>query len=192
MKMMFYCLGLITLFVSFGFGQSDDYNKNEVFGGYAHSSDFKPTTNENGFDAAFVHNLHRYFGVKTGFSGVYTKFPANSFYQTTNIAYYTATFGVQIRDNSTTKRIKPFAHGLVGLGAEVDKFKRVPNTCPACQQSSTALGVLLSATIGGGLDIKINNKIDIRVIQIDLSSVSIEESPAFGKLKLSTGLIFKF
>ena len=45
--------------------------------------------------------------------------------------------------------------------------------------------------IGGGLDIKVNKRIDIRAFQFDANPIYFDES-TYLNMRFSTGVVFKF
>ncbi len=186
---------------------SDDYDKGEIFAGYsgaAHytGSDFEPI--ENGFEVSGVYNVHRYFGIKADFSGTYRKVDGS--FQSiaspsvtlgdyrADHSLYNAAVGVQFKDNRRTSRIKPFGHVLIGYGKHTDKF---PAGCPAgavCPPFDADFSGT-SLIIGGGLDIKINRRLDIRAIQFDLNPIFYKfdgRTSSWDNNRFSSGIVFKF
>src|SRR5690348_15546642 len=121
----------------------DDYKKGEFYVGYSNgqvdtglNSDsgstvrdfFRDRASFNGVNASGVYNVSRYVGIKADVSGTFntTRF-ADSFvdpgtgttyntsFKTTN-SLYNVVGGVQLKDNSRSGTVKPFAHAMVGLG----------------------------------------------------------------------------
>lgn len=193
-----------------------DYKKGEFFVGYSNGqvdtgldsgnsvgSLFRDRANFNGVNASGVYNLNRYLGIKGDVSGTFntTRF-SDSFVDTTTGTTYTASFkttnslynavgGVQIKDNSREGTFKPFAHAMVGLGHIRTKVGDVQCTpaalCPVVEESFSDNG--LAGVFGGGLDIKVNNTIQIRVIQIDYNPIRIG-GQTDQNLRLGAGIVF--
>jgi hypothetical protein len=197
----------------FAQNQTEGNNKIEVFTGYSGAAlftgdDFEPI--ENGFNVAAVYNIRRYIGIKVDTSGTYKKVEGN-FYSATSTpipfsswkadhSLYNASVGVQFKDNSREAVVKPFAHILVGYGKHFDKFKTPCPTGAKCPPFNVDFeGV--SLVIGGGLDIKVNRRIDIRVIQFDLNPIYYKANDpnrpwdlkrSWDNTRFSSGIVFKF
>lgn len=154
------------------------------------------THNLNGFNAAAVYNFSRYFGAKFEFSG---NFGSDSNHELPGGAYrssngatiliipnetgipakqrdYKYMGGLQFKDNSTEKKIKPFAHALFGIAQQTTNFHNLG------QQRTNLIGGnreiknnSFSMALGGGLDIRVSKRIDIRVVQFDYNPVFTKE-----------------
>ena len=110
----------------------DDYKRFEFFGGFSHNRidtgigdddpDLGDIINEregfNGFNTSVTGNLSRYVGLKFDFSGHFKSrtFPVSTVTNAIDVDSRVFNFlgGVQLKDNSTEKTFKPFAHALVG------------------------------------------------------------------------------
>lgn len=101
--------------------------------------------------------------------------------------------GVQIKDNSSDTRVKPFAHALVGFArgkntidtAICSQFSASGNCSTFFNNSSYGL----AGAIGGGLDIKVTPRVDVRAIQVDYNPTGL-----FGthqnNVRFGVGLVF--
>ncbi len=208
------CLAILT--ASAAFAQTDDYKKAEFYVGYSHQrvdngigddddlGDFiKDRQGFNGFEAAAVYNVSRYFGIKGDISGAYNS-TSYSFdiptgpttsgrlsFDTKN-SVYNFLGGVQVKDNSTETRFKPFAHALVGAGHVRSKISN--SVCPTGADCSFLNGSAgetgFAGAFGGGLDIKINNKIDFRAIQVDYNPIRID-GQTYNNVRFGVGVVFK-
>ena len=172
-----------------GFAQgTDEYNKVEFYGGYTHNRvdtgindddpDFDDIIDEregfNGFEASVTGNVHKYVGLKFDVSGAYRSdnFTSGVITGDVDSSIYNFLGGVQIKDNrKDAGAVKPFAHFLAGAA-----HQRVNVNSPGLNaligvnsfetsDTSFALG------IGGGVDIRVHPRVDIRAIQFDYNPV---------------------
>lgn len=154
------------------------------------------THNLNGFSASAAYNFSRYVGAKVEFSsnygsdtnhtlpgGVYQSISASTLLiipASTGIPAkqrdYKFMGGVQIKDNSTEQRLKPFAHALFGTSRQTTDFYNLD------QQRTNLIGGNRKITgnsftmaLGGGLDVRVSKRIDIRVIQFDYAPVFVKQ-----------------
>lgn len=177
----------------------DDYKKVEFFAGYSNGQGSDGKT-YNGFNISSVYNVSRYFGIKADFSGGYGN-SRESFQISTGGVGQTFTFdskrsiynvlgGIQIKDNGSKARFKPFVHVLAGLGHRRFETKNSactpgPVTCANSSFSETGL----AAAFGGGLDIRINRKLSFRAFQIDYNPM-IFNGRTDNNARFSTGFVF--
>lgn len=198
MKKIFFVAGLTILLSLPAFSQSsDDYHKNEVSGGYLYrqaielgDTRFFSSGNNNsivtivglppsehrynGFNIAYTYNFHRYVGIKGEVSAVYNteELPTGpSASPDTKISTVLTNYvaGIQIKDNSRETRVKPFVHALIGAGNESKKMTCSSQFCTPFNSSKSGL----AAVIGGGIDIKLSNRIDLRAIQFDFNTMKV-------------------
>ena len=197
-----FCLTIISS--AFVFGQSDDYKKTEFSVGYTNQQvDTGANTNSgnaardffndrlsyNGFEVSGVYNVHRYVGIKADFSGAYRNreynYTTGTGTTTTNVNFenrnslYNALGGVQFKDNKSDSRLKPFGHVLVGVGVARTKVKNlacsnaVVTNCANFAASFTDKGI--AGAVGGGLDIKLTDKVDFRAVQVDYNPIRLND-----------------
>jgi Outer membrane protein beta-barrel domain len=206
-KALFLALAILTS-SSVAVAQSD-YKKWEVFAGYSHNrvdtgiGDSDPDLDDivderegfHGFNTSITGNVTRYLGLKFDFAGHFKQrdipFPFSS---TLNVDSRAFTFlgGVQVKDNSTEATFKPFAHALVGAAHVRNKLTFsggciaiVPSPCPNFTASETGL----AGVVGGGIDIRASNKIDIRVIQFDYNPTRVFEATQHN-FRIGVGIVF--
>ncbi|MBV9956989.1 MAG: outer membrane beta-barrel protein [Acidobacteria bacterium] len=165
--------------------RSGEYKKWEFFGGYSAMSfdnlggdtnnaavndvlDDKNTL--RGFNLALTYNFHRYIGVKFDYS---LHLREDNFSRTAGSGTIDTTVqnflgGIQFKNNSEDgPRFKPFAHALFGVATQ-----KIDIDSP---QLPALLGVndfsinetSFSMAFGGGVDIKLNDRFDVRAGQID-------------------------
>jgi len=175
-----------------------EYKKFEFFGGYSHNrvdtgiGDDDPELGDvineregfHGFETSVTGNLSRYIGLKADFSAHF-KSKTFPFLADTNVditsRLYNFLGGVQIKDNSSDKTFKPFAHALVGAAHARNRVDFDPFGCVAivpspCPDDFTESETGFAGAFGGGLDIRANDKVDIRVFQIDYNPTRLFDS----------------
>jgi len=176
--------GLLLLCATAAVAQ-DDYKRWEFFGGYS-AMQFDNLGGDTGnsaiddvlggrntlrgFELSVTHNFHKYVGVKGDYSlhlreDNFSR-PLGSGTVDTTIQNFLG--GIQIKDNREDgPRFRPFAHALFGVANQ-----KVDVDSP---QLSTVFGITdlnanetsFAMAFGGGIDIKLNNRISIRAAQID-------------------------
>lgn len=199
---------------------TDEYNKVEVFAGYSRNSidgdtrRFFTTANNlpdsgskgfHGFEISGVYNLSRRVGIKADFSGHYesgdfnitvgTVLPRPTFAGRSKNSVYNALVGLQFKNNKKDKRVKPFAHALAGVGqakTEINATCR-PSVSVSCvgielPQSDRERG--FAGAFGGGVDFKLNDRFDLRLIQFDYNPIVIR-SGTLHNLRMSVGIVIK-
>lgn len=189
MKRLAVLATLILISATAAFAQ-DDYKKYEFFAGYsalwldnlagdtgspAVDDVLGEKQNLRGFNVAGVYNFHKYVGAKFDYSlhlreDNFTR-PAGS--GTIDTTLQNILGGIQIKNNMEDgPTFKPFGHALFGIA--VQKVDVDSPNLPALfgindfhtNETSFAMA------FGGGLDIKLNNRIDIRAIQVDWNIIN--------------------
>jgi hypothetical protein len=173
---------------------ADDYNRVEVFGGFSHNrvdtggpgdglafAGDEEHTGFNGFNASVVGNLSRYAGLKFDVSGHFKR-EADAdfsicvdattggvcFSPRARASLYNFLGGVQFKDNAKEGRAKPFAHLLVGGAHAKVTFDNGPCLEAlgfVCLSDESETGV--AGAVGGGLDIRLSERFDLRAVQLD-------------------------
>jgi opacity protein-like surface antigen len=188
MKKTLLLLTLVLAFVSAAMAQ--DYKKWEFYGGYSAmwfdnlAGDTGLTEvdtvlgekqNLRGFNLALTRNFHRYVGVKFDYSlhlreDNFTR-PLGSGTVDTTVQNFLG--GIQFKDNSEDgPRFKPFAHALVGVATQKQDVDSA--------QMSTIFGIddfhanetSFAMDFGGGVDIRLSRRVDVRVIQLDWNIIN--------------------
>lgn len=207
-----FCLTLaLTIGVFAQTDSGDDYKRNEFYGGFSNQqadNGFTKRRSLNGFEAAYVRNVHRYIGIKGDFSAGFrgdtfnfsifdpvTGATTASFRQQNRTSLYNFLGGVQIKDNASKARFKPFAHALAGVAHSRADFKNLTCTSGNCSilvstGDFTISDTGFSAALGGGLDIKINDKIDFRALQVDYNPIRINNQWS-NNVRFGIGFVFK-
>jgi len=193
---------ILALFIAacapLSFAQSsDEYNKVEFYGGYSHNrvdtgiddadadadlrDIFDERTGFNGFNTSITGNFHRYVGAKFDLSGHYRNdsfaIPGTTATAEVDQRIYNFLGGIQFKDNSKETRLKPFAHVLAG-GAHQSATLRATGLGPiigTTGDSFTVDDTSFAMAFGGGLDLRVHPRVDIRLIQIDYNPVFLGE-----------------
>jgi len=189
MKQLVTLATLILLSTTTALAQ-DDYKKYEFFGGYSAlfvdnlaGDTGSPAVDDvlgdrqtlRGFNLAVNYNFHKYVGAKFDYSlhlreDEFNRPLGNGTIDTTLQNFLG---GIQIKNNSEDgPTFKPFGHALFGVA--VQKLDVDSPQLPALfgindfhtNETSFAMA------FGGGLDIKLNNKLDVRVFQVDWNIIN--------------------
>jgi len=177
--------GLLLICTTATLAQNTDYKKWEFFGGYSalHFDNLGGDTNSaavndvlgekqtlRGFELAITRNFHKYVGAKFDYSlhlreDNFTRTLASGTVDTTVQNFLG---GIQVKNNMEDgPRFKPFGHALFGVANQ-----KVDVDSP---QLPALFGVndfhvnetSFSMAFGGGIDIKLNNRLDVRAAQVD-------------------------
>jgi len=203
------CLSIVLSVAVFAqTDNTDEYNKNEFYVGYSHQQvDEGGRRNLNGFEGSYTRNIRRYLGIRGTVSGAFENTtlrgtipnPAGGsfeFQQDYKRSVYNFLGGVQFKDNASKARFKPFAFALGGVAANRSQFKNLACTSGNCPTSipfitnATFTDTGLAGSFGGGLDIKINDKIDFRAIQVDYNPI-YSNSRVDNNFRIGIGIVFK-
>ena len=188
----------LALLTGQSIAQSNDDNKKvEGFAGYS----FESGDGLNGFNVSGVYNVTRYIGIKGDFSAAFkgervgysNTVPAFDVSFRLNRSLYNVLGGIQIKDNANKGRFKPFAHALFGVG--VNRSRSSDFQCSPTANCPTFVGGSGSSTgfasaLGGGVDIRLNNRIQIRVIQLDYNPVTGVFGTTTHNVRFGAGIVF--
>jgi hypothetical protein len=202
----------LLCFVLFVEAQSSDSPRAEFFAGYsvlAANYDvetpvpFMPVitafdgkqTLKNGFNVSATGYLSKGFGLTDDFSA---HFKTNRIPSAlggnieTGIRVFNVTGGSQYKFRSSS-RLTPFARVLAGVAVTQSKLTITRNNL-SDNSSSTDLALM----IGGGLDVRVNKHVDLRVFQADYNPVFLKRGneQGFGEsradnVRFSFGVVFK-
>ena len=193
-----------------------DYKKTEFYIGYSNgqvdtgvdsgntvNSVLRDRANFHGIEAAGVYNVSRYVGIKADVSGTFNS-KRFSFPVTTGLTTQTVTFdtdnslynilgGVQIKDNANDGRFKPFVHAMIGAGHGRTKVKNLTCTTTVninCATIADDSETGLAGVFGGGLDIRVNDKIDFRAFQVDYNPIKFNGGTD-NNIRFGIGIVIK-
>ncbi|MGB7068791.1 MAG: outer membrane beta-barrel protein [Pyrinomonadaceae bacterium] len=216
--MKFFALksSIFTIFVfalcsSVAFAQnSTEINRSEVFVGYSFFNSGLFNNDEavafsvekrgsaHGINASYARNFHRYIGAKVDYSyhrgDVKPTGPNGT--DGAGIEMHQLVAGIQLKENKKNGwRFKPFGHAMIGVGSQTIDFRNLPG-CVNCKRSSTGFATVL----GAGVDLEVNEHIDVRVIQFDYNTFSrnAQNDAFFGTIpgrteknaRISIGVVF--
>jgi opacity protein-like surface antigen len=199
MRKLFMAALLIASTAPFAFAQTgDDYNKVDVGVLFSHNrvdTGFDdPTQNFiseregfNGVEAFVKGNVSRYVGLKGAYSFHRKSFdvsggtPATTFDVDGDIHQFLA--GVELKDNARETKVKPFAHILAGVA---HNRAEASNSITSFEESETGFG----AAIGGGIDFRLSDRVDLRAVQFDYNPNRSGGSTSHN-FRIGIGLIFR-
>lgn len=190
MKRLITLAAVIFVFATGASAQSDEYKKYEFFAGYsalwldnlagdtgspAVDDVLGEKQNLRGFNVAAGWNFHRYIGAKFDYSlhlreDNFSR-PAGS--GTTDTTLQNILGGIQVKNNDEDgPTLKPFGHALFGVA--VQKVDVDSAQLPAVFGISDfhTNETSFAMAFGGGLDIKLNPRFDLRVVQIDWNIIN--------------------
>jgi opacity protein-like surface antigen len=164
------------------------YNHNRVDTGGA----FDPTGNSDdreGFNGVGVnagYNFHKFAAAEFDFSHVRKDVDRTVAGTNLSLNGRLTQFlgGVRVQDNRTETNVRPFARALIGVAhASADgTFGAV-----SFDDSETGFG----AEIGGGVDIKLNDNVDVTAISVGYNPTRLEDQTQHN-FKIGVGLRFRF
>jgi hypothetical protein len=195
---------MAALFVActapFTFAQSsgDDYNKYDIGVLYSHNrvdigvqdpsqNFFDEREGFNGVEAFVKGNVSRYVGLKGSYSFHRKSFDidggtaATSFNVDANLHQFLG--GVEFKDNAKETKVKPFAHVLAGVAHSTAD---ATGTTVSFSDNSNDF----AAAVGGGIDFRLNNRVDIRAIQFDWNPIHGDGDTSHN-FRIGIGIIFR-
>ena len=211
MHKLFLSVLLVICFVSLAPAQSDNSSRAEFFAGYSvlrtnykaeHTNPFEPVIvffngkqTLNGFNISATGYLTKGFGITGDFSG---HFETNRLADPlggnieTKIRVFNILGGPQYKFRNHT-RVSPYVRALGGVART-----RARLIVPSLNSTDTKSSTDFSLAIGGGLDVRISDRVDLRVFQADYNPIflSRENELLFGKsradnVRFSFGVVFK-
>lgn len=134
--------------------------KAEVFGGYSWSGG-----NFHGWNASVTGNVTKRFGIVADFSGHY-----GSELGLVRVDQHAHSFLFGPRVSFRGKKFTPFVYGVFGV-------TRFAESAVIAGQHLSAVSTGFSLAVGGGLDVKVNERIAIRAFQLDYFRPIINDEP---------------
>ncbi len=200
---------IIACTAPFTFAQTtSDYNKvdvgvlfshNRVDTGFDDPSQNFITEREgfNGVNAFVKGNVSRYVGLVGDYS-----FHRKSFSESAgatslgvDVDLHTLMGGVELKDNSTETKVKPFARGLVGFQharakADISDAGCIQVIGAPCPDDFNESETGFSAAIGGGIDFRVSPRVDIRAIQFDYNPTRLGGETQHN-FRIGIGVVFR-
>ena len=185
----------------------------EVFGGYgfARTGGIRDSQNRdknlNGWASSVVFSPLDWLGIEGAVSGHYGRgesavtlapipgIPVSTFTTRTSSSLYTFTAGP--RFSARSDRVTGYGHVLAGAARYrqelVFSLSYIPEPDPLI--TATFKQTRFAALFGGGIDVKVSDRIAVRVVEVDYLLTRFEEpdtSRIQSGLRLSAGIVFSF
>jgi opacity protein-like surface antigen len=97
--------------------------------------------------------------------------------------------GVQVKNNSKSKRFKPYGHALLGVARQTVDFTE-HSSFPLINLTETVTSrdqtTSFALKLGGGLDVKISPRVDLRVVEFNYNPVFAGDRTLGGTIIFST------
>jgi len=141
-----------------------------------------------GFSIQSAYNISRFWGLKGEFSYFQKQFNPASVFPTSKLTQIMG--GIKLQDNASTVRFRPFAQSLIGV-AHTSNLPRVLQETSSSRTVTIISGTGPAVVLGGGLDIRLTRKLELRALQIDYNP-QWAKSETFHNVRLGIGLNFRF
>jgi len=152
---------------------AQDTPKAEVFGGYSWSGG-----NFHGWNASVTGNINQRLGIVADFSGHYG---SELGFVRVNQHAHSFLFGPRVSFRG--KRLTPFVYGVFGA-------TRFAESAVISGQHLSNVSNGFSLTVGGGLDVKVNERIAIRAFQLDYFRPIVNDE-ANNRGRLAFGVVLR-
>lgn len=167
-------------------GRAQEVPAAEIFAGYAYSR--IEGVNFNGWNFNIAGNLNEHLGIVAEASGAYGRNTIESVIGSTKFdsGIHSFLVGPRISDRNT-RIFTPFAHLLMGYARVNQTIENQGTPATTFELSDGLNGFALVA--GGGLDIKGDSALSLRLVQIDYFVLHSRSSKPQG-VRVSTGLVW--
>lgn len=148
----------------------------------------------NGFNVSATGYLTKRFGLTGDFSAHFkTDKQADPLGGNieTNISVYNILGGPQYKFRNSS-RVTPFVRALAGVAITRAKLK-----VPSLNASDTSNSTDFALALGGGVDVSVNKRVDLRVVQVDYNPIFLRNGNELGfdkranNVRFSFGVVFK-
>lgn len=164
---------MCLIFLALVPAMAQEVPKAEVFGGYSWSGG-----NFHGWNTSVTGNVTKRFGIVADFSGHY-----GSELGLVRVNQHAHSFLFGPRLSFRGKRLTPFVYGLFGA-------TRFTESAVINGQRVSAISNGFSMAVGGGLDLKVNDRIAIRAFQLDYFRPIINDEPN-NRGRLAFGVVLR-
>lgn len=192
MRKLIFATIMIACAASFSFAQSgDDYNKYDIYAGFSHGRvDFGGGDYEgfNGAEGAITRNISRYVGLKGDYAFHFKSFDTSGF--DIDAQTHTLVGGVQFKDNAKDTKVKPFAHFMAGIANARVQFGPVVCITSPCPSVINESETGFAGVIGGGLDVRLSKRVDLRVVQFDYNPTRLDGETQHN-FRVGFGIVFR-
>jgi hypothetical protein len=161
--------------------------RTELFGGYSYATLDLPLTG-HGWGVSLSRNFHKNFGVTADLSGHYHRSRG------LRISSHAFVFGPRVIGR--TGRVTGFGHALFGFAHRRTSDREPPRLSPFFQGPLfgplTGSGVGFAMNFGAGVDVGINDRVAVRVLQLDVHARRARAEGWSPDLRVQTGIVLKF
>ncbi len=189
------------LFVGYSYENTDSGIESRDFGG----TDIPSTTlennfNLNGFNVSGTGYLTKRFGIAGDFSASFRR-RTEDFgvaQARSRLSLYNITVGPQVKFFNV-HRVTPFVHALFGIARRSLRVEPV-DAGVTSTASATDSTTDFTMNLGGGVDVRLKERVDVRVIQVDYNPIFLRNriveglnfpSRTANGVRVSIGLVFK-
>jgi opacity protein-like surface antigen len=172
MSRKFFC-AMSMVFLALLSARAQDAPKAEVFGGYSWSGG-----NFHGWNASVTGNINQRLGIVADFSGHYG---SDLGFVRVNQHAHSFLFGPRVAFSG--KRLTPFIYGVFGA-------TRFAESAVISGQHLSHVSNGFSLAVGGGLDVKVNDRIAIRTFQLDYFRPIVNDEPS-NRGRLAFGVVLR-
>jgi len=173
---------VLVAFLLFGLStvaMAQDVSVADVFGGYSFFRCDRDTIgcDLHGWDAAVDFNFNKNWAVTIDVSALYGTVDSDA---RTDIKYHTV-FGGPKYTFGSSERVRPYVHALFGVN-HINPEKNYP---------ALTVENNLAIAMGGGVDVKVTDRISIRAAQVDYLMIR-RFSEYDNNFRCATGIVFRF
>ena len=175
----------------------------EVFGGYSFirpGSLLDRSQVRHGWNASLTIPVRKWLGITSDFDGFYKEYPERSFadpfsnvmlMEKAKTSFHSFLVGPQFSWRRHP-RITPFGQLLIGVGYN-SSSKETRGPVPPLIESPSVSKISdtgLAIAAGGGMDLKLNEKVSFRLFQADY--LNDQTFGASNNFRFATGIVFRF